>query len=159
MEELEAIAGLATLENRQAPLIELLLRVAHAWPDVEAQTWLLGLAQNAYGLKGLPTKLLCNDPLEIELVECLNLLNVGTGAGMLLGRGSQVGSDTWIETMNRCLTALENARRNRCPHALEAITLEVLEFVKQAFFGRALNVAERSALRGLYERQKSLRSG
>ena len=56
------------------------------------------------------------------------------------------------------LFVLEEARRTHGPHPLEATLLEVIEFVKQEFFGKVLNVAERSALRGLYERQKNLRN-
>jgi hypothetical protein len=164
LQQLEAIAGLATLENRHAPLIELLVRVARAWPETKPRSWLLALAHNAYGLHGRPEKLTSKDAVEIELIECLHLLTLGTGAGMVLGRSASgvagrtavIGPHAWIEAMNRTLQALETSRRNQHPHPLETVSLEVLEFVKGEFFGRALNVAERAALRGLYERQKNL---
>jgi hypothetical protein len=155
MEELEAIAGLAALENRKATQIELIVQVAQTWKDQQAQAWLLELARSAYGLGGAPQKLEQHDPVEVELIELLNLLALGPGPVMMLGL--VIGSDTWIAMISNSLSALENARRTHAPHPLEATMLEVIEFVKRAFFGKALNLAERSALRGLYERQRNLR--
>jgi hypothetical protein len=154
MQALEAIAGLAALENRKAVQIELIVRVAKTWTDEPAQAWLLELARSAYGLCAAPQKLTSHDPVEVELIECLNLLAFGSGSMMMLGRG--IGSETWIAMIGGSLFALEEERRKRGPHRLERTMLEVLEFVKQEFFGKALNLAERSALRGLYERQKNL---
>lgn len=160
MEELEAIAGLATLENRNAAQIELIVHVARDWTDATARTWLLELAQSAYGLRAAPAKLDPgkNDQVKLELIELLNLLTLGSGVVMTLGQEMKIGANTWIAMIDRSLAALEQARRVTGPHMLEPVLLEVLEFVKQGFFGRDLNIAERSALRGLYERQKNLRS-
>jgi hypothetical protein len=158
MQELEAIAGLAALENRKAAQIDLLVRVARAWTDEPARAWLLALARSAYGLGPSPTKLECHDPVEVELIEILNLLAFGSASMMTLGRGPVIHADTWIAMIGSSLFSLEAARRRQGPHRLEATMLEVIEFVKQEFFGRNLNLAERSALRGLYERQKNLRS-
>jgi hypothetical protein len=173
MEALEVIAGLAALENRKTAQIELLVRVARAWRDDRVRAWLLELARSAYGLGATPQKLERHDAVEVELIELLNLLALGSGPVMLLGRGLVIGSDTWIAMMSSSLSALESARRTNGSqesrtngsqesrtngsHRLEPVVLEVLEFVKQEFFGRNLNLAERSALRGLYERQKNLR--
>jgi hypothetical protein len=156
MQELEAIAGLAALENRKAAQIELIVMVAKTWTDEPARAWLLELARSAYGLCATPPKLASRDLVEVELIELLNLLAFGSDSMMTLGRG--IRSETWIAMMGGALSALEDERRKRGPHQLEQAMLEVLEFVKQAFFGKALNVAERSALRGLYERQKNLRN-
>ncbi len=156
MKALEAIAGLAALENRRATQIELIVRVAKTWTDEPARAWLLELARSAYGLCASPQKLQPHDPVEVELIELLSLVVFGSGSMMTLGHG--IGSGTWIARMSASLAALEEERRKRAPHRLEGATLEVLEFVKQEFFGKALNIAERSALRGLYERQKNLRS-
>jgi hypothetical protein len=156
MEELEAIAGLATLENRKASEIELLLRVAHAWADANIQEWLLELARSAYGLRASPRKPECRDRVEIELIEILNLLTFGSASMMTLGRSLEINPDTWIAMMGNSLSALEASRRDQGIHLLEPVTLEVLEFVKREFFGKALNIVQRSALRGLYERQKNL---
>ena len=160
MEELEAIAGLATLENRKAAQIELIVRVAHDWTEANARTWLLELAQSAYGLRAAPAKFNPgnNDQVKLELTELLNLLTLGSGVVMPLGHEMTIGANTWISMIDRSLAALEQARRVTGPHPLEPAVLEVLEFVKQGFFGRNFNIAERSALRGLYERQKNLRS-
>jgi hypothetical protein len=165
MEELEAIAGLAALENRKAAQIELIVRVAREWTEPNARVWLLELAQSAYGLRAAPVKLDPghldpgnNDQVKLELIELLNLLTLGTGVIMPLGQETMIGANTWIAMIDRSLAALEQARRMTGPHPLEPAVLEVLEFVKQGFFGRNFNIAERSALRGLYERQKNLRS-
>jgi hypothetical protein len=158
MQELEAIAGLAALENRKAAQIGLLVQVARAWTDESARAWLLELARSAYGLGPSPTKLERHDPVEVELIEMLNLLAFGSSSMMTLGRGLVISSDTWIAMISSSLFSLETARLIHGPHRLETIMLEVIEFVKQEFFGRNLNLAERSALRGLYERQKNLRN-
>jgi hypothetical protein len=158
MQELEAIAGLAALENRQAAQINLLVQVARAWTDESARSWLLELARSAYGLGPSPTKLERHDPVEVELIEMLNLLAFGSSSMMTLGRGLVINADTWIAMISSSLFSLETARLIHGPHRLEATMLEVIEFVKQEFFGRNLNLAERSALRGLYERQKNLRN-
>jgi hypothetical protein len=158
MQELEAIAGLAALENRKPAQIELIVRVAHAWIDEPARAWLLELARSAYGLGSTPTKLEGHDPVEIELIEFLSLLAFGSSSMMTLGRGLVINSETWISMINSSLSSLEAARLIDGPHRLEAAVLEVIEFIKQEFFGRHLNIAERSALRGLYERQKHLRN-
>ena len=160
MQELEAIAGLATLENRKAEQIELIVRVARGWTEATARAWLLEVAQSAYGLRAAPAKLDLgnNDPVKLELIELLNLLMIGSGVVMPLGQEMTIGANTWIAMIDRSLAALELARRATGPHPLEAVVFEVLEFVKRGFFGRNLNIAERSALRGLYERQKNLRS-
>jgi hypothetical protein len=158
MQELEAIAGLAALENRKAAQIDLLVRVARAWMDEPARTWLLELARSAYGLGPSPRKLERSDPVEVELIEVLNLLAFGSASMMTLGRGLVINADTWIAMISSSLSSLEEARRKHGPHRLEATMLEVIEFVKQEFFGRNLNLAERSALRGLYDRQKNLRN-
>jgi hypothetical protein len=172
MRELEAIAGLATLENRNAAQIELLVRVAADWPDIEAQHWLLELARSAYGLRSAPFKPETDDPVEQQLIELLHVLCVGSGPVIMLGMAPMIGADTWIAMMISSLSALEQQRRQDATqgtvtqgqagksagHNLEPVVLEVLEFVKQQFFGRVLNIAERSALRGLYERQRNLRT-
>ena len=150
--QLEIIAGLAALENRKVAQIELIVRVAETWTDEPARAWLLELARSAYGLCAAPQKLSSHDPVEVELIGCLNLL--AFGSGLILGRG--IGSETWIAMIGTSLFALEDERRRHGPHRLERTMLEVLEFVKQEFFGKALNLAERSALSGLYERQKNL---
>jgi hypothetical protein len=157
MQELEAIAGLAALENRKAAQIELIVQVARAWIDEPARAWLLELARSAYGLGSTPTKLESHDPVEVELIEILNLLAFGSAPMMTFGRGLVINSDTWIAMISSSLSSLEAARLRDGPHRLEATLLEVIEFLKQEFFGRHLNLAERSALRGLYERQKNLR--
>jgi hypothetical protein len=157
MQELEAIAGLAALENRRAAQIGLLVQIARAWTDESARAWLLELARSAYGLGPSPTKLERHDPVEVELSEMLNLLAFGSASMMTLGRGLGIDSDTWIAMISSLLSSLEAARRIHGTHRLEATMLEVIEFVKQEFFGRNLNLAERSALRGLYECQKNLR--
>jgi hypothetical protein len=158
MEELEAIAGLATLENRKAAQIELLVRVAHAWTDASVRAWLLELARSAYGLSAAPRKPERQDQVELELIEILNLITLGAGSIMPLGRGLMVNTEAWIAMINASLSACEASRRDHGVHSLETITLEVIEFVKGEFFGKNLNIAERSALRGLYERQKNLRT-
>jgi hypothetical protein len=158
MQELEAIAGLAALENRKAAQIELIVQVAKTWTDEPARAWLLELARSAYGLGGAPQKLERHDSVEVELIELLNLLAFGSGPVMVLGRGLVIGTDTWIAMIASSLFVLEEARRTHEPHPLEVTMLEVIEFVKREFFGKALNVAERSTLRGLYERQKNLRN-
>ena len=157
MKELEAIAGLAALENRKAAQIGLLVRVADAWMDEPARAWLLELARSAYGLGPVPTKLERRDPVEVELINILNLLAFGSAPMMRLGQGLVINSNTWISMISSSLSSLESARRIDGSHRLEVTVLEVIEFLKQEFFGRQLNVAERSALRGLYERQKNLR--
>ena len=151
--QLEIIAGLAALENRKVAQIELIVRVAETWTDEPARAWLLELARSAYGLCAAPQKLSSHDPVEVELIGCLNLLAFGSGL-LHLGRG--IGSETWIAMIGISLLVLEEERRKHGPHRLERTMLEVLEFVKQEFFGKALNLAERSALSGLYERQKNL---
>jgi hypothetical protein len=180
IKELEAIAGLAALENRKVAQIELIVRVARSWTDEQAQAWLLELARSAYGLCAAPQKLERHDPVEVELIGLLNLLAFGSVSMMTLGRGLVINSDTWIAMISSSLSSLEEARRTNGSqskssgsqskssgsqskssgsHPVEAALLEVIEFVKQEFFGKALNIAERSALRGLYERQKNLLAG
>jgi hypothetical protein len=194
IKELEAIAGLAALENRKVAQIELIVRVARSWTDEQAQAWLLELARSAYGLCAAPQKLERHDPVEVELIGLLNLLAFGSVSMMTLGRGLVINSDTWIAMISSSLSSLEEARRTNgsqskssgsqskssgsqskssssqskssgsqskssSSHPVEAALLEVIEFVKQEFFGKALNIAERSALRGLYERQKNLLAG
>ena len=157
MKELEAIAGLAALENRKAAQIQLLVRVADVWLDEPARAWLLELARSAYGLGPVPTKLERHDPVEVELINILNLLVFGSAPMLTLGAVLMIHSNTWISLINTSLSSLESARRINGAHRLEIAVLEVIEFLKQEFFGRQLNLAERSALRGLYERQKNLR--
>jgi hypothetical protein len=60
--------------------------------------------------------------------------------------------------MTSVLVALEDLHRSGQDDPLEAAAFAALEAVKAALFGRGLNLAERSRLRGIYERTKLLRS-
>jgi hypothetical protein len=61
-------------------------------------------------------------------------------------------------SMTLILTSLEDLHRDGIREPLEATAFAALEVAKAALFGRGLNIAERSRLRGIYERTKLLRS-
>ena len=59
--------------------------------------------------------------------------------------------------MDAILTALEDAHRVAAVHPLEGSCHAAITALKNSVFGRALNIAERSRLRGFYEREKLLK--
>ncbi len=66
-------------------------------------------------------------------------------------------TSTLIQVTNGVLTKLEDARRAKVQNLeLELTTFALVESVKAVMFGRNLNIAERSGLRGLYQRERLL---
>lgn len=82
-----------------------------------------------------------------------------TGAIELMAtRGLQASDYRSLDTaMDAILTALEDAHRVATVHPLEQSCQAALKALKNSVFGRTLNIAERSRLRGFYEREKLLK--
>jgi hypothetical protein len=147
--ELEGLRDLAALEGfaRQDDLT-VLLNIAHDAPET-LQICLLEVARGVYEAR--PTALPApQDPLEMQLWA---LIGIVCQPGL---RG--VNFRTLDASMDALLTALEDSHRARESHPLEDTTFAALEAVKATLFGRALNIAERSRLRGFYERTRLLKS-
>jgi hypothetical protein len=147
--ELEGLRDLAALEGfARLDDLTVLLNVALSAPQA-LQSHLLEVARGVYEAR--PTTLPApRDPLETQLWALVGII-VQPGL-----RG--VNFRTLDASMDALLTALEDSHRARESHPLEDTTFAALEAVKGTLFGRALNIAERSRLRGFYERTRLLKS-
>ena len=138
MRDLAALEGFARLDD-----LEALLAIAVTAP-LALQTYLLEVAGAIF------------EGREVDQPVTLKPL---TGIISLIAtRGLQHSDYRSLDSaMNAILTALEDAHRVSSIHPLEASCHAALEALKNSVFGRALNIAERSRLRGFYEREKLLK--
>ena len=143
MRDLAALEGFARLHD-----LTVLLSIAQNAPET-LQPQLLEVARGVYETR--PAVLNApRDPLETQLSALV---------GIVCQPGLQgINFRTLDASLDALLTALEDSHRARESHPLEGTTFAALEAVKATLFGRALNIAERSRLRGFYERTKLLKS-
>ena len=144
LEQLEGLRDLAILEGfARLEDLEALLSIARVAP-LALQNQLLEVASALFeGRK--PDDLTTPEPL--------------TGVISLIAtRGLQHSDYRSLDgALDAILTALEDAHRTAAIHPLDASCHAALEALKNSVFGRALNIAERSRLRGFYEREKLLK--
>ncbi len=138
LRDLAALEGFARLED-----LEALLSIASVAP-VTLQTQLLEVASAIFEGRDV------EQPVALEPL---------TGVIELIAtRGLQHSDYRSLDgAMDAILTALEDAHRVASTHPLEASCVAALGALKNSVFGRALNIAERSRLRGFYEREKLLK--
>ena len=138
LRDLAALEGLARLDD-----LEALLAIAQVAP-LALQTQLLEVASAIF---------------EGRKVEQSVALEPLTGIISLIAtRGLQHSDYRSLDSaMDAILTALEDAHRVAAIDPLEASCHAALGALKNSVFGRALNIAERSRLRGFYEREKLLK--
>ena len=143
-EQLEGLRDLASLEGfARLEDLEALLSIAQVAP-LTLQTQLLEVSSAIFEARK-PDHQIVLEPL--------------TGAIDLIATRGLLHSDyrSLDGAMDAILTALEDAHRVATIHPLEASCVAALTALKNSVFGRALNIAERSRLRGFYEREKLLK--
>ena len=144
VQQLEGLRDLASLEGfARLGDLEALLSIAQVAP-LTLQSQLLELASAVFeGHK-------VDSPITLEPL---------TGVIELIAtRGLQHSDYRSLDgALDAILTALEDAHRVAATHPLDASCHAALSALKNSVFGRALNVAERSRLRGFYEREKLLK--
>ena len=138
LRDLAALEGFARLED-----LEALLSIARVAP-LALQSQLLEVTGAIF---------------EGRKVDQLTTTEPLTGVISLIAtRGLQHSDYRSLDSaLDEILTALEDAHRTTTPHPLEMSCHAALEALKESVFGRALNIAERSRLRGFYEREKLLK--
>jgi hypothetical protein len=146
--EIETLLSLAALESHaRLSDIQALQAVAFVWSD--AAGWCVQAARFVIGAGDAPEARASDVPLERAINTILNLI---AGSGL---RTSTTGE--LINVTNVLLSKLEDTRRAK-QHliVLELASFALVEAVKAVMFGRNLNIAERSQLRGLYGRERLL---
>jgi hypothetical protein len=146
--ELETLVSMAALESHaRLSDVQALLNVAKLWLD--AQKWCVIAARFVLGAGDKPEPRVSAVELEIAMNTILSLM---TFEGLNSSRTS-----TLIQITNAVLTKLEDSRRAKVQNLeLELTSFALVESVKAVMFGRNLNIAERSTLRGLYQRERQL---
>lgn len=143
LEDLKHLRDLAHLEGyTRLTDLETLLGMARVVPD-RHQDRLLEVARALYAGERAPAVRL--EPL----TEFIALL---AHPGLISSPYRDLDAQ-----MDLLLTALEDAHRQAQTHPLDEAIRAALQALKDALFGRPLNIAERSRLRGFYEREKLLR--
>jgi hypothetical protein len=144
VQQLEGLRDLASLEGfARVDDLEALLSIAQFAPT-QMQTELLRVASAIFEGRAV------DQPVALE--------PLGGVIELIATRGLQ-GSDyrSVDGAMDAMLTALEDAHRAARIHPLEASCRAAITALKNSLFGRTLNLAERSRLRGFYEREKLLK--
>lgn len=146
--ELETLVAMAALESHaRLSDVRALLEVARMWSD--SRDWCVATARFILGAGDRPEPRISKVELEVAMNEILSLMAF---EGLNASRTS-----TLIQVTNGVLTKLEDARRAKVQNLeLELTTFALVESVKAVMFGRNLNIAERSGLRGLYQRERLL---
>lgn len=146
--ELETLVSMAALESHaRRSDVQALHNVAKIW--FEARDWCVIAARFVMGAGDAPEPRVSRVELEAAMNETLNLM---TFEGLNSSRTSAL-----IQVTNGVLTKLEDARRAKVQNIeLELTSFALVESVKAVMFGRNLNIAERSGLRGLYQRERLL---
>lgn len=146
--ELEILVAMAALESHvRLSDVQALYNVAKLWSD--ARNWCVIAARFVLGAGNAPEPRASRVELEVAMNEILSLM---TFEGLNSSRTS-----TLIQATNGVLTKLEDARRAKLQNIeLELTSFALVESVKAVMFGRNLNIAERSGLRGLYQRERLL---
>ena len=146
--ELETLVSMAALESHaRLSDVQALYNVAKIWSD--ARDWCAIAARFVLGAGDAPQPRVSRVELEVAMFEILNLM---TFEGLSSSR-----TGTLIQVTDGVLTKLEDARRAKLQDIeLELTTFALVESVKAVMFGRNLNIAERSGLRGLYQRERLL---
>lgn len=144
VQQLEGLRDLAALEGF-ARLIDLeaLLSIARPAP-LTLQAQLLELAGAIFEGRRV------DPPITLEpLAEVIALIAT---------RGLQSSDYRSLDgALDSILSALEDAHRMAVVHPLDGSCHAAVTALKDSVFGRALNIAERSRLRGFYEREKLLK--
>ena len=141
--QLEGLRDLAALEGfARLGDLEALLSIAQVAP-LELQIQLLEVTSAIFEGRKV-AQLITPEPL--------------TGAIELIAARGLQGSDyrSLDSALDAILTALEDAHRVAAIHPLKASCHAAITALKESVFGRSLNLAERSRLRGFYEREKLL---
>ena len=144
VQQLEGLRDLAALEGfARVDDLEALLAIARVAP-LALQSQLLELASAIFeGRKA-------DQPVTLE--------PLAGAIELIAARGLQRSDYRSLDAaMDAILTALEDAHRVAATDPLELSCHAALAALKNSVFGRALNVAERSRLRGFYEREKLLK--
>jgi hypothetical protein len=146
--ELETLVAMAALESHaRLSDVQALYNVAKIWSD--ARDWCVIAARFVLGAGDQPEIRVSSVPLEITLNTVLSLM---TFEGLSSSRTSEL-----IQVTDGVLSKLEDARRAKIQNLeLELTSFALVESVKAVMFGRNLNIAERSGLRGLYQRERLL---
>jgi hypothetical protein len=146
--ELETLVTMAALESHaRLSDVQALHSVAKLW--LAAREWCMVAARFVLGAGEAPSPRVSEVALEVEMNAVLNLM---TFEGLNSSRTS-----TLIQVTNGVLSKLEDARRAKLQNLeLELTCFALVESVKAVMFGRNLNIAERSGLRGLYQRERLL---
>ena len=146
--ELETLVAMAALESHaRLSDVQALHNVAKLWLD--ASDWCVIAAKFVLGAGDSPVPRASRVELEVAMNEVLSLM---TFEGLKLSR-----TGTLIQVTNDVLSKLEDARRAKVQNIeLELTCFALIESVKAVMFGRNLNIAERSGLRGLYQRERLL---
>jgi hypothetical protein len=146
--ELETLVSMAALESHaRLSDVQALHNIAKIW--LEARDWCVIAARFVLGAGDAPEPRTSRVELEVAMNEILSLM---TFEGLSSSRTS-----TLIQVTNGVLTKLEDARRAKVQNLeLELTSFALVESVKAVMFGRNLNIAERSGLRGLYQRERLL---
>ena len=146
--ELETLVALAALESHaRLSDVQALQIVAKTW--LEARDWCVLAARFVLGAGNIPLARVSQVPLEVAINTILKLV-------ALEGLHNK-STNELIQVTNDLLSKLEDERRAKLGLiALELTAFALVEAVKAVMFGRNLNIAERSQLRGLYQRERLL---
>jgi hypothetical protein len=146
--ELETLVAMAALESHaRLSDVQALQNTARIWRN--ARDWCAVAARFVLGAGNAPEPRVGQLELEVAINTVLNLM---TFEGLNSSRTSEL-----IQVTNGVLTKLEDARRLKLERSdLELVAFSMVESVKAVMFGRNLNIAERSGLRGLYQRERLL---
>jgi hypothetical protein len=146
--ELETLVAMAALESHaRLSDVQALQNIAKVWAG--ALDWCVVAARFVLGAGDMPQPRITNIELEAAINTVLSLM---TFEGLSSSRTSEL-----IQVTNGVLSKLEDARRVKLErHDLELAAFAVVESVKAVMFGRNLNIAERSGLSGLYQRERLL---
>jgi hypothetical protein len=146
--ELETLVAMAALESHaRLSDVQALQNTARIWLD--ATDWCAVAARFVLGAGNAPEPRVAQIELEVAINTVLNLM---TFEGLNSSRTSDL-----IQVTGGVLSKLEDARRLKLERSdLERVAFLMVESVKAVIFGRNLNIAERSGLRGLYQRERLL---
>jgi hypothetical protein len=146
--ELETLVSMAALESHaRRSDVQALYSVAKIWS--EARDWCVIAARFVLGAGDAPEPRVSRVELEVAMFEILSLM---TFEGL-----NSSSTSVLINVTNGVLSKLEDARWAKVQNIeLELTTFALVESVKAVMFGRNLNIAERSGLRGLYQRERLL---
>ena len=146
--ELETLVAMAALESHaRLSDVQALQSVAKLWLD--SSVWCAHAARFVIGAGDAPTPRVSQVPLEVAINTILKLV-------ALEGLHNK-STNELIQVTNDLLSRLEDERRAKLGlTTLELTAFALVEAVKAVMFGRNLNIAERSQLRGLYQRVRLL---